>query len=531
MSSGTVIPHTPAMPPDPITGDRAGPWLRLWWAGLWRRRIGCEWLIALLIGWLGLDVLLLWRFLGIGAWWSYVAGAIAVVVLMTGSVGAVRGCGRSRVDGPDLATLSICAAIAALLLLLGGEGRLFYANIDWMVRDGVLHDMGTHPWPYAYMARGVPEVLRAPIGMYLVPALALKAGGQAMADGALLLQNAFLLTVLLGLGSVLFPSARHRAVALAVFIFFSGLDVAGAMLSPLRSAGALPDHLEWWVPAMQFSSHITQLFWVPQHALAGWACAVGFMLWRDDRLSLGGFLALVPMTILWSPLSALGAMPFAAFAIGKAWRQRAIQPYDIALPMIATLLSVPTLLYLSAAGQSVGARSVGIDPVAYFSFEFYEVMPFLAIAIITPVALRFGKGSALLCFAILLVLPLLQVGRSADLMMRASIPALAILSVMIAHILIMDGDRFRRAALLAILAIGSVTGLHELRRALIWPSSPPPLCSFFGAWGPSPAWHKSTYLAPVDALPPLIRPTSVKRVPPGDPAVCWARSWPKPSGI
>ncbi|MET0365933.1 MAG: hypothetical protein ABW169_14915, partial [Sphingobium sp.] len=66
-------------------------------------------------------------------------------------------------------TLAICFAAAAVLLLLGGEGRLFYATDDWQIRDAVLADMAKHGWPFDYWLDGQAQMLRAPVGMYLFP--------------------------------------------------------------------------------------------------------------------------------------------------------------------------------------------------------------------------------------------------------------------------------------------------------------------------------------------------------------------------
>src|SRR4029079_442931 len=61
--------------------------------------------------------------------------------------------------------------IAVVLFMLGGEGRFFYANTDWQIRDAVLRDLATNPWPFAYKLNGTAYFLRAPVGMYLLPAL------------------------------------------------------------------------------------------------------------------------------------------------------------------------------------------------------------------------------------------------------------------------------------------------------------------------------------------------------------------------
>lgn len=516
MSHAAILTDTAATP----TSHRGG-------MGLLDRRVTPGVLVGLLVALFGVDTLLLWRFLG---WLGPANGAIGlafVLILTVVAARAMRGFG----DGPSVRTLVVCAAVSLVLLVLGGEGRLLYANMDWTVRDAVLRDMAINPWPFAYMARGVPELLRAPLGMYLVPALAMKAGGQQAGDLALLAQNLVVLTLILGLSASIFATGRSRLIGLAVFVGFSGLDIVGAGLVAVSRGVAVPSHLEWWANPFQYSAHLTQLFWVPQHALAGWTCAAAFMLWREERMPLCVFLALVPLATLWSPLGTLGALPFAAFAGITSLARRTVRPADVALPALATLLVVPTLLYLSAAGGSVGTNSAPFPPATYAKFVGIEVLPFLFAVATAFAAPRFGRPVLVLVAGTLLLLPLWRIGWSSDLMMRGSINALAILAVMTAHALMTEVRPRQRVVLTLMLVIGAVTGIHEIVRAVRWPASPPPLCTFYGAWGPSAASNKSTYLAPVADVPALIRPTSVAIVPARDPAVCWARAWPRPTGI
>ena len=215
------------------------------------------WLIALLVGWLGVGQLLLWRFLDVMPLWAYGLGAFLVAALCVAVVRSAR-----SFAGPTPTTWMFCIGVATILLMLGGEGRFFYANIDWQVRFAVLRDMSVNPWPFVYSARGEPDLLRAPIGMFLIPALAAKTLGERAADIALLVQNSLLLGTLLALGSTLFATRRARLIALVVVIGFSGLDALGRILF----RGGLSDHLENWA-YLQYSSTITLAFWVPQHAL------------------------------------------------------------------------------------------------------------------------------------------------------------------------------------------------------------------------------------------------------------------------
>src|SRR3546814_6779451 len=80
--------------------------------------------------------------------------------------------------------------------------------------------------------------------MYLLPAISGKAFGLRAADLALLIQNSLLLTLIFGLGSMLFTTSRARARALVIVIFFSGMDVIGQLLQWHVNGHPFPDHIE-----------------------------------------------------------------------------------------------------------------------------------------------------------------------------------------------------------------------------------------------------------------------------------------------
>ncbi|WP_254657236.1 hypothetical protein [Sphingobium fuliginis] len=307
--------------------------------------IAQRWIWTSLAALLGSSQLLLWRFLDTAPGWAYVLGALIVGGLCFFTVKITK-------DSRDIAltTLLTCFLVALGLLVLSGEGRFFYANVDWQVRFAVLRDMGINPWPFIYTARPEPDLLRAPIGMFLVPALVFKALGPRAADIALLLQNTTLVALLLALGSQLFINQRSRLIGLAIFILFSGMDAIGDLLMQ----GMLTGHMEDWAE-IQYSSTITLLFWVPQHAIAGWVGAVSYMLWREGRVPLAPWLALLPMTALWSPLGLMGAMPFVALAGLRTLIARSLRSCDVLAPAGSLLLCLPSLIYLGTASDDVAS--------------------------------------------------------------------------------------------------------------------------------------------------------------------------------
>lgn len=480
-------------------------------------------LLAVIAAFLALDQLLLLAYLGIAALMLLLPGLAGTVWLTL----LVRrgGAGLGRIP---VTRLALCLLAALIVLVLGGEGRLFYANIDWQVRDAVLRDMAVNPWPFAYVVDGTPTLLRAPIGMYLLPALAWKAGGAAAGTAALTLQNTFLLGGLLALGSVLFETMRGRILALVAMIAFGGLDILGVVLT----RQPLLDHLEGWSPGLQFSSNITLAFWVPQHALAGWIAGLLYMLTRTDRVRLGTFLAIVPLTALWSPLAMIGALPWAALAGIQSVLKRQLSIADVLLPALATLLAIPAFAFLAAAGDDVGIRPYSVYLPIYLICLAIEVLPWMVPALALCRRSPFGWAAPITAAAVLLVIPFIQIGWSIDFMMRGSIPSQTVLGLIVADILARTTDWQTRGwhwCIAVMLAFASVTGFHEVRRAITLSPIGGGTCTFFKAWDQQFAqFPKSSYLAPLPKMPHWLVGPGLTAVAINEPEKCWDRPWQRP---
>lgn len=475
-------------------------------------------LVALLGGWLAFDNILLWRFLGLIS--TGVTALLALLVVALAVSAARRMPGRG--DGPTLRLLAIATGIALVLFILGGEGRFFYATTDWQVRGAVLRDMALNPWPFAYDVSPAPQMLRAPLGMYLAPAAVGQLGGQYAAELALLVQNSLILALLFALGATLFRSPRARWIALAIFIGFSGLDAMGQVLA----GQPISWNAERWSVAV-YSSHVSQLFWTPPHCLAGWVGALLYLLWRDERLSLAGFLTPLPLLALWSPLSLIGLMPFAAHAGIESLRQRSLRPAAVLAPAAATLVALPALLYLATGSDAVGGSAAALPFHQYVAFEICEVGLYLLPLWFIARNDRFGGATLAIVTLVLLVVPYGQVGQSNDFTMRASIPALAILAIAIADRLAqppLPGTRLWRNLLIVSLAIGAITPAFEVWRAITLPRAPHISCSYFGV---VPGGYM-TYVAPLSRARPLIAPRNPAMVRPDDRQPCWDGPWPGP---
>jgi hypothetical protein len=478
-------------------------------------------LAATLLGLFALDNLLLLHFLGLPL--PLTAGLIVAAGTAIGVL-----CARSFADAPPVSFRTFAGAflISLALFALGGEGGFFYANTDWQIRDAVLRDLATNPWPYAYDVDGTAHFLRAPLGTYLLPAMF-----AAHADTALLISNALRLALLLSLAWHLFESRRERLIALSVFILFSGWDIVGTAIYWLVGAHPFWDHIEPWNIGYQYSSHVTQAFWAPQHAIAGWTCAVAFLLWRKGLAPVGVFAASIPLVAIWSPLAIMGAAPFALFAAFVVLRRRAFGLDDIAIAGLALLVALPALLYLQIDAASVSKHVLRTNPLIWMLCIVLEVLPFAWPLLRDRGSAESDRPVVQLILAILLLMPLVQIGVTADFQMRASITPLALLALLFAQWLCkLLKEEPRRGAVIAYalvaIALGAVTPVLELRRAIVNPPSPPPLCSLIGVWHNQSNMivPYATYLAPVEKLPSFLHgvPVTAGR---SDPAICWDRKW------
>ena len=143
--------------------------------------------------------------------------------------------------------------------------------------------------------------------------------------------------------------------------------------------------------------------------------------------------ASIPLVAIWSPLAIIGAVPFALFAGVDALRRRAFDLNDIALAALAVAVALPALLYLQIDAASVGMHILRTNPLIWALCVALEVLPFTVPLLRERESPATDKAVVRLTQFLLLAMPLVQVGVSADFQMRASIMPLALLSILFAQ--------------------------------------------------------------------------------------------------
>jgi len=475
---------------------------------------------------------------------------LAIAVLASGLlVHCIRrsaaAAGLSLGNGPSGRTIAALAGLSAAVIILSGQAGQLYLNFDWEIRLPLLRDLATSTWPVGYRIDGVDHVLRAQLGMFALPALLGDIAGLARSRAALVLQNIVVLTLALALVALLGRTRRERLILVAVVLLFSGMDALGQTFVNLGEGGAFRfDHLESWA-GIQFSSTITQIFWVPHHGLTGLIAAALYLLWWQGRLPPTALIAFVPLMAFWSPLTFLGALPFAAHAMVGALRDRRGLVWVVAAGALSSLLAGYAIVFLQAGTENVpfhigfAKTSLGIEPWWLFRYVGFLVLEILAFVVAVALTRSWRPQTStpfVIAVVVLLLCPLAWIGQGEDIVMRVSIPALNVLAVLVARILIDTpcgpSGRLARRVAVAALAIGAITPLMEIRRGFVRPlGTVSSSCSFIDAWADSewPMTQVSVYLADEARFPAALRPQVATRLVLADPRkACMEGSWRRP---
>jgi hypothetical protein len=437
-------------------------------------------LVTAALAYLGLPVLLLAGYL------HTVAGWAAAVFLVTALVFAASGRHSPDRDETPRGVISLrwgevafIIVLALVLATVGGAIGIVDPPWDWHKHNALLHDLTTMSWPVTYERAGNASLVYS-VGLYLPAAAAAKAAGGSvlLAHAALLVWIVLGYVMLLTLLSGFFNQGRRALTAGVALVVFGGADVLGSVVA---SGSAVPT--EWWFPSnaalVQYSSNITALCWVPQHAIPSWLIGVLFVRawpskrWREGR----AVLFAVGLSALWSPFAAIGgAVLLGALLLRFAVQRVPLRWRSLWVEVCLGLALVPVALFLSLIGSGQELSMSGIGPRGYALF--------LAVEIGLWVVMAFFAGdyrSALVpVLLVLLVLPLLRIGEFNDLVMRASLPALMALNVL-AWVGVLRGTAWPnrligRIALtvvgVAAVALSAPTGSLEIQRVLA--GQPPP---------------------------------------------------------
>lgn len=350
-------------------------------------------------------------------------------------------------DAPiDARLLAAMIAAAAAVLLLGGALHLVYAPSDWRTRDAVLADIVRDGLPVLYAHDGVAYLLRAPLGMYMLPGLAGRICGLMTAHVVLWVQNSLLL------GAVLYMFARIGRGWVHAFMLlgFAGCSTLGALVyrafgDPTMAPRMAYYGLDAWNPYFQFSGSLVQLFWAPNHALPAWWLATLVILQARRQVDLVTVGASVGGAMFWSPLAILPVAAWVAFQTALDLRRTIATRRFLALALVAPCF-LPTAIYMLLGASSIAHANATAKPMfgpLYLLFLATALVPALYLLVFRRLLADCLRAPALFSVIALAALPLYAFGPGNDLVMYGAISPLVILAFAYGSVLLDPESRGR----------------------------------------------------------------------------------------
>ena len=194
----------------------------------------------------------------------------------------------------SMKTIIIVFLFSMLWSYLGGMNGHYYQSSDWDCRNAVFFDLIQFDWPIKYERNGSALVYY--IGHWLPPATIAKlfltitgSVGIARETGRMLLwiwSSAGLTIIILMIFHVVGAQTKKtRIFAVLLFVFFSGMDILGALIRNTTGDVFAPDHLhlEWWMRGFQYTSITACVFWVFNQAIIPWMITLCFFTEEDPR--------------------------------------------------------------------------------------------------------------------------------------------------------------------------------------------------------------------------------------------------------
>lgn len=399
--------------------------------------------------------------------------ATALVVLLWWNISVRKETLKvNTVEGLTVRRLYLIAVFVAAWVLLSGIAGVSFQNKDHYCRNAVYEALVNFDWPAVDETLDGGRMLVYYIGFWLPSALVGKIFGMQVGYYFQLIW-AFI-GIILFYGCVCIFRRRISVWPLFVFMLFSGLDAVGwVIVGQPEVVLDSTSHMEWWT-IYQFSSMSTQLFWVFNQAIPAWLIIMLYLLQKDNRslflLSAGALLA--------SPLPTIGMVPFVLWFSIQNTRSSTttlwVKTWIKSLFTLENLLgiSIDVILGLYMLGSPAGKVAGNSDAITVHSVLRWAGFVFLEAGIYCVLVYRSQKGQLLyITFAWLCICPLIKIGFDQDFCMRASIPALVILYIMVINTLEENvaGKRWcQTIVLLVILAIGGITSAHEIYRGVSW---------------------------------------------------------------
>lgn len=372
----------------------------------------------------------------------------------------------------------IIALIIGIWVYFSGVGGLVWQNDDQPYRNQIFNILVKYDWPVALNQTINGEIQTRGLVYYLAFWLPSALIGKVFGLTAGYLFQA--VWAFIGVSLVYYYICaylkRLSIWPLFGFIFFSGLDIVGSyfLRHDINSVLYGGSQLEWWCTDLfEYSSFTTQLFWVFNQAIYAWILIALIMNQKNNK----HLILILSCGLLESTIPFVGLLPFVVYKFiennkelgnftKKTWKKCITGICTLENVVAGGCIGIITFIYLkgNVSAQNILAAHHGGRKGYLFM---YLVFLILEVGVYFLAIYRYQKNNKLfwLIVVVLCVCPLIKVGFREDFCMRASIPALFLLFLLVMETLYKSvelKDRVVCIILSGLLLLGSVTPILQL---------------------------------------------------------------------
>lgn len=348
--------------------------------------------------------------------------------------------------------LMILAVVSIITVFVSGVGEYIYSMVDHVFRRAIFNDLISYKWPviYDYSTQFNPRVI-AVLGktegtaalvyyttFWMPSALVGKLMGNAAGNIFLLVWTSLGVWLTL-VGTTLFIRRISWAVPI-IFVTFSGLDALPNIIHSVTQYDGFMA-IEHWLPTFAYMSNFTQLSNVFNQCVPIWILTVMMMLTSNVRTT--GFIG--SLSFAYSPWATIGMLPL---ALALAFRKQLLpekkarvilqllNPFSIISCIIMLGIFGPYYMVSTSASDESGfawtfCKNFGEFILFWLLLMIIEVIPYVIVLWKTQ------KKEPLFIASVisLAVIPVYKISYFNDFSMRASLPALFVISVMFTELI------------------------------------------------------------------------------------------------
>ena len=364
------------------------------------------------------------------------------------------------------------AIISLIWILFSGIGGFAAQSEDHNARNGMFEALVNYSWPIKFQndaniatnGRGFSYYF----GFWIVPSLFGKLFGLRIGYYAQVAW-AFIGILITFWGIFLYRRSLNLRTVL-IFVMFSGMDYIGMVLRG-NSIFTIPptEHLEWWT-TFQFTSITAQLFWVFNQAIPAWIMTLVF-LHEDNNTR---FLYIGALSLLFCTLPTIGMIPLSIYLSIKnvkintkketfvRWMKSVVSFDNLVAGLLIAVISL-LFLWKEGSGDLVFKLNRG-GIIIWVTSVFIEIGAYYLLLF------KSNRGNVLFHLSVLwlCIIPIIPFYGGYNFCMRASIPALFIIALLVMD----EADRTLRTknmprivVLTIVLMISWITPAHEFIRS------------------------------------------------------------------